>query len=284
MLSKLDMPNLKISGTKKELRYDYDSVGDLIDDLSINKHHLDRDCGEFFTKNRREEFRTGGFDSFECIRMLENGDMFNEHYEILEETLEELESDVDFKEIARSYLKKRSRLFAEEGDELNIDKLMSGDMAHWEKSTRVNDKPVYTITINGSASAARDTEDFVKTSVIAGAISNLLTLSGKKVEINLQYQSGNSTDEVEYSLINIKLKHANEPLDIKKICAHSNAFLLRGLVFNLYQSVLPGEACEGLGSPRYNPSGADFEISLNDIRYDTLTDAIKKKLNENDKN
>lgn len=110
---------------------------------------------------------------------------------------------------------KKQRKFSEEGSELNIDRVMSGDSEHWEKMTRGHKKNIYRLYVNMFMSGKED--DFQELCAFVYVITEIIESAGYSIEVQMGRIKKNITDKLKESGTITIVKRAEEPLTISKI-------------------------------------------------------------------
>ena len=169
------------------------------------------------------------------------------------EELEKLKEKLDAKVGGKSnngFSVKRKRRFAEEGSELNIDRLMGGDQAHWMKMSRNNTPPIVNLYISISANGGVEDEDFNKCAAMAIFNARHLEKMGFSTSITAITCSRISTnDRAEYFSMEVPVKKANERLDVQRISTICLPGIFRQFTFSIRENlVASGKSSGGDGS------------------------------------
>lgn len=196
--------------------------------------------------------------------MLRNGDISDIHFSKIKNMLEEIQRTPEYRERTLFTRKLRRTVYKEEGDELSIDRLMSGNPEHWSKVEKSNEKPLYKICINGSLNSCSNKDEFLNIAAVAYIISTIKNLENKSTEIDLMFKTKDGSDKLDYSYIIIKLKHANESIDMKKICVPVIQGVHRGYHFAIKTNIYRGTPSLGLGS------SASYNNELESYKYDCI--------------
>ena len=199
--------------------------------------------------------------------MIRSGDISTNHFNKMNKLLAAVKRTPEYNRIAKASQKTRKRMYGEEGDELDIERLMCGDPEHWSKITKSGERPLYKICINGSANAGREGDYFFKIAAAAFILTTFKQQENKAVEIDLLFKAANSTHDLDYSYNFINLKNANESIDIKKICIPVIQSILRVYDFAVTCNISKGTPSSGLGQPR------KYENELENYQYDLIINA-----------
>ena len=126
---------------------------------------------------------------------------------------------------------KRKRVWCEDGSELDIDRIMTGDPDHWIKTKRNGKKRVIRIGVNVSMSSFNSSEVFAKNVALAYICAEGLENLGYGVEIvavNSSYFLGSQNhlgqDE---TATTFPLKRVTEPVDIERVGSIGLSSMLR---------------------------------------------------------
>ena len=117
---------------------------------------------------------------------------------------------------------KRKRIWREEGDDLDIDRLMSGDPNHWIKFKRKGKKRVVRLGMNLMASWGNNWRAFAKSVALAYVTAEALETLGYGVEIVAvsTYSIGAETNKASRGDVagwTFPLKRSSEPVDIQRV-------------------------------------------------------------------
>tara|TARA_R110002020_G_scaffold72318_9_gene186194 strand:+ start:4585 stop:5613 length:1029 start_codon:yes stop_codon:yes gene_type:complete len=161
-------------------------------------------------------------DSTKTDKLLEDGRSTTSVKKIIRKTLKDIRlAGVDKMLNERFESVKRKRVWCEDGSELDIDRIMTGDPDHWIKTKRNGKKRVINIGINTSASCGNGASVFAKNVALAYVTAEALENLGYGVKItaiNSSYYSdggnGNSSHETASTF---PLKRATEPVDIERV-------------------------------------------------------------------
>lgn len=160
---------------------------------------------------------------------------------------------------------KKKRVFSEDGAELDIDRVMCGDPMHWTRLTKGAQKPVVRIGANINGNAGEGEQRFIGVAAAAAVISDLVSRAGFSVEV---YSCSTSqTDGARcYASLCCKIKQAEQPLDINRICSAGLPIILRHFSFTVRGNSLERDG--GLFSSTSIPK--EF---ANELEFDHIIDA-----------
>ena len=145
----------------------------------------------------------------------------------------------EFSKIGRTT--RRRRRYADEGDELNIDRLATGDPLFWERRKRGAKKRVVRLGVQYGYTAAAGESTFVRNAALATAAADALSLLGYGVEIlavswGLMTQSHHGE---EWTLA-VDLKRSDEPLDAQRVLTTGLVAMSRAFEFALWDQECGG--------------------------------------------
>ena len=154
---------------------------------------------------------------------------------------------------------KKTRKFGTSGDELCIDRVLSGDPNHWQYTTKGKQSNVVRIALNISMSAANDPSSFLKIAAIASVAADLVSKAGAALEFVMVAISGSvyRSDDNPYeqgkfnhnsaSGYMTTIKKADEPFELTRIACLGIAGLFRHYIFSLKTATGPTQPKPGLG-------------------------------------
>ena len=172
-------------------------------------------------------------------------------------------------ELERSASKmKRRRSYGESGDELNIDRYMSGDPAMWQNMTRRPQKNTMRIMLNSGMNAGADSNKFVENMILIASFVDIIEMAGVNCEVWLAPVANNITQETIVGIVGCKVKSADEPLDLSRFISAGAAGLFRHFTFKTYMNILKGRPSYGLGRscstvPAWVKEMFDFDVVIN---------------------
>ena len=156
-------------------------------------------------------------------KLLEDGRSAKAVTKIIRKTLKDIRlAGVDKMLNERFESVKRKRVWCEDGSELDIDRIMTGDPDHWIKTKRNGKKRVINIGINTSASWNNGSSVFAKNVALAYVTAEALENLGYGVRItaintSYYYDGGNGNSSRDETATTFPLKRATEPVDIERV-------------------------------------------------------------------
>ena len=156
-------------------------------------------------------------------------DFFN-HYR------EEVENKIDVSSyLGRGLSSKRVRRRSDDGDELNIDRVMTNRDDYWDVMVRDNKRKNVRIGINFSLSCINDEMEFARLGATASVLADILTKMGNAVEIHATYccrYSGGMVGVNEFVVL-FPVKRSHEVLDLQRVMSIATNGILRDLLFQI---------------------------------------------------
>jgi len=157
---------------------------------------------------------------------------------------EEYRSEVERKLDVSSYLgvglsSKRVRRRSDDGDELNIDRIMVNRDDYWDVMVRDNKRKNVRIGINFSLAWGNDEMEFARLGATASVLADVLTKMGNAVEVCATYCCGydGGIDDVNEFMVMFPIKRSNEPCDLQRIMSIATNGILRDLLFQMKAGV-----------------------------------------------
>lgn len=255
----------------------FESVAEMIDTL----HPLD-----IGTKDvRLDEYFVGrSFSNFADVEKAATS-AWDHGISVVEKMLADLEDSVIAKPKSR---RRRTRFSQDDGDELDYDRLRSGQ-DYWRTSRRQNvtGPGSITVLVNVSANAGTDHEDILWRGAAAIALTKMLEEAGYRVELWCMENSVRSFTDGTHNLCAVNLKRTSDPLDVSTLVSAVSGWFFRTMFFkDLYK----GKRTVEYGKGRAQPLKADQadEISrdvkrviIDDVfSYDAAVTVVKAKLIE----
>lgn len=164
---------------------------------------------------------------------------------------------------------KRRRRYSDEGDEVNIDRYMTGDPNFWERRKRGKKKRVIRIGISYSDHWGARERDYVSRAAAAAATVDALTALGYGTEV-WGYSTGRVCDGrmdqgQEYTTA-VRLKASDQPLDVPKVLTTGLTAMSRRFTFGVYEHEGCGpewnSTCDGLSKTM--KAELDLDVLLGD--------------------
>jgi len=165
------------------------------------------------------------------------GDVSNKIVDLVRELRTEIEFESPELFSGRGKSMKRKRRYRDDGDELDIDRVMSGVPEYWIKTERGVQQKAITLGLNASMSHKNGEKEFAQLTAMAIVLSDVLTTRG--VATRIMYCSsgwnelrGLSTHETS---VNFTLKDFEEPLDQRRIGLIYAQGIFRDSIFALFR-------------------------------------------------
>lgn len=159
---------------------------------------------------------------------------------------------------------KKAKKFAHSGDDLDIDRVLSGDPNHWQYTEPGKQNNIVRIGINLSMSASHNEKAFEIITALCSVAGDLVTKTGLSLEVvaltcsthvqdNKENPYGSGNIETGYSGILSTLKKAEEPFDISRIACIGTPGFFRHYLFICKSGFLSSRDKSGLGRPNPVP-------------------------------
>lgn len=171
---------------------------------------------------------------------------------------------------------KKARKFAHTGDDLDIDRVLSGDPNHWQYTEPGKQKNIVRIGINLSMSASHDEKAFEVITALCSVAGDLVTKTGLSLEVvgfccsthvqtnkNNPYRSGDI--ESGYTGVLTTLKKAEEPFDISRIACIGAPGFFRHYMFVAKSGFMSSHDRSGLGRPNPVPQYIYDSLGLENV-------------------
>jgi hypothetical protein len=155
---------------------------------------------------------------------------------------------------------KKAKKFAHSGDDLDIDRVLSGDPNHWQYTEPGRQSNIVRIGINLSMSASHDEKAFEVIAALCSVAGDLVTKTGLSLEVvgfccsthvqtnnNNPYGSGDI--QAGYTGVLTTLKKAEEPFDISRIACIGAPGFFRHYMFVVKSGLMSSHDRKGLGRP-----------------------------------
>lgn len=228
----------------------YDSMCDLKDKINLGttrglfEKPTIEEMLRSFTSSEWSEWKDfifqGKFKNMEEVNIhMEQGLAINKTLDYIEKfrnTSLQTEEIQELKHRAKS-MKKR-RVFSEVGSELDIDRVLCGDPEHWSYMKRGAEKSVMKIGFNIGMVAAVTDEQVQQVLAMGIILTELLQLAGITVELHACYLGINRTTIVKHGGMMVKIKGAEERLDIQRISGIACSGIYRSYGFLSHGNVL----------------------------------------------
>lgn len=229
----------------------FDNVSDMVDCCTENaeKGCWDNKGYSFSGEDKRWIFGTDFPDLPSTYKALMEGQIpINMIKNIDKVTVSLYEKHPELFDIEANATKiKRKRVFLEYGDELNIDKYLSGDVEMWQSMTRRPVKQSLKIMINACLHCGHNSKEFQEGMIMVTAFLDILDKAGISNEVWYAPVSFNSSYEVEIAGVFCRIKSAEERLDVCKMLSCGAPGLFRHYTFRVWTNLLKGRPSSGLG-------------------------------------
>lgn len=194
--------------------------------------------------------------------------------------------------------KKRRKVFREFGEELSIDRVMTGDPECWQQSNKIDIKKSVRLMINIGMNYGVEADKFMANMIAFAAICDIFQTAGISVEIIVGAFSkhDHSSPIFNFHSIIIKLKDAGQPLDFSTLLSCGIPGFFRYYCFYLISNVVPEMHDAGLGSAvhqyseevRWVKETMDIDIIVNPNDFDNnqsiIFNQVQKILNNDSSN
>jgi hypothetical protein len=274
-------------GDRKLQIVHFDSFNEIIS--ALDECEKDGSCRY---SDYKKEYETGGstwrfgkeFNTYEkTIEALDKGvatQLTMKYAEQYRNSLLNLESVQTLLSKAQSV--KKRRVFKEDGDELCIDRILSGDPMHWQSTTKGRKSNTLRLGINCALSCGNDENEFAKMCALTVVLSDLITKCGYSVEILMMVTVHNISDKIDEGGYVIPVKRADQPLDLNAIYSMGILGLFRSVGFKALRQFIEGRTNDGLGSNFPTTQAIKDRLELNHLIEKKWTDdSTQKQLLDN---
>tara|TARA_R100000808_G_C2147157_1_gene155094 strand:- start:241 stop:1167 length:927 start_codon:yes stop_codon:yes gene_type:complete len=236
--------NYKLKTTKSGINYQHSEEHKIV--------VLDFNSAEEYIESCLAETKKTGIDPHEIYDekwtygSLKNRENLVEHLMVgkaskkVTKFFEEYRAEVERKLDVSSYLgvglsSKRVRRRSDDGDELNIDRIMTNRDDYWDTMVRDNRRRNIRIGINFTLNADNDEMEFARLGATASVLADVLTKMGNAVEICATYccRYRGQMDKVHEFMVLFPIKRSNEPLDLQRVMSIATNGILRDLLFQM---------------------------------------------------
>jgi hypothetical protein len=173
---------------------------------------------------------------------------------------------------------RKKKVFSETGNELDIDRVMCGDPQHWQKTTPGKQTKIVKIGVNLVMSRGFGSATMNQIASFGVVACELLMQAGLNVEMSALYLSGGITREIVFGGEVVICKHADEILDINKLCVTGIPGILRFFDFATIDCILDGSADYGFGRSMSLPDELKEHLNL-DLIIDSKTTQQEIEIN-----
>lgn len=183
-------------------------------------------------------FNDGDYQDMEVDKIFSEyvlkGKILTSHFKEVLRKYHEVKSSKQFVKFTKSYIKSRGVKFGQEGSDIDIDRVMSGEFEYWRKQDRVKRLPVVKICINNSGLGNQNNEYFLNTAIVGYVVSRILEASNKTTQIDLAFSSiDNKSRGIETLHTFVNVKQHDKKIDFQNVCVSSIPSVFRRLVFGL---------------------------------------------------
>ena len=216
-----DIPEHRLSGRNLKSLYKFENVDEILSMYDANKDNRDifHNISNTTIEGKRWTFgKLSGYDNEQAVRdCAEKGKAHPRVMTYINKYRQELQEDglYDVPDEMKSV--KRKRRWSEDGGELDIDRVMTGDPNYWVTSRRDGQQRIVNVGINYSMSADNSATQFPRLLAMAFCTAEIIERLGYGVEITAirtNYPAGISNWERGFTF---PLKKSQEPLDINRI-------------------------------------------------------------------
>tara|TARA_X000001382_G_scaffold127959_1_gene116656 strand:- start:1668 stop:2738 length:1071 start_codon:yes stop_codon:yes gene_type:complete len=258
----LNRRSLQINKPRLLRKFEFNSQHEMVEFVRANDGHVDdgSNCRDKIHREWNDHARANGANEYEkqmyyyygdgdswafgkaeasnsiekCDKLLTDGKTTPSIRRIMNKTIKQVKlAGVDKMLNERFESVKRKRVWSEDGSELDIDRVMSGDPQHWVSTKRNGKKRVIRLGVNVSMSGGNGASTFAKNVGLAYIVCEALENLGYGVEIvavDACYYSGGynklSNKQDETATI-IPLKRSDEPVDINRVGSVGFSAMLR---------------------------------------------------------
>lgn len=189
--------------------------------------------------------------------VLENIDSIREKYLNIEEVRVMLET-------ARTF--KRKRVFSDEGAELSIDRLMSGNEDYWERTTKGRKSNIYKLFVNIGNVGAAMPSDFHKVAAFIIVVAEMIDKAGFSLQI-VQGRIKSYLSRITKSGTIVNIKDAGEAINVNKLMALGVQGYIRAFNWSHEANLLCYQ-----GSDSYGSSASLDKALQQHLEYDNVID------------
>lgn len=152
--------------------------------------------------------------------------------------------------------KRRRRRFSEDGDELCIDRYMTGDPAMFMSMPKQDiKKKSCRIYIDIAISAMTDAEYITTNIIYSLALAEIVSMAGINLEILVGATSRGATSDAARTCVCCFAKRADEALDTARLLSFALPGVFRQYMFGSWGNLTNGKAAGGLGAVGKDFSG-----------------------------
>lgn len=264
--------NTEIQGKKFQV-VSFDSCDEMISKINKGKSEYGWD-GKGHNYNRQYwhsgcigNWMYGAHKTYDAtLTALQRGEVCPQYLKFIGDLQSKLTENPEIEQLmltAKTF--KRKRVYADQGDELDINRLMSGEVEHWEKSTKGKKNTLIRLAFNIDGTGSKTEEDFMIMASTAAVISNILSIAGFAVQLTFCHTSNGVSTQTKYNAISVCVKQAHEQIDMERICSVGCTGFFRGWIFQVYANVLDGTPYGHMGSSSNFPDGGEEQLGFDYI-------------------
>lgn len=147
--------------------------------------------------------------------------------------------------------RRRQRIWADSGNELDIHRVNSGHVDNAWRSHRFENKTAHgvkhvTVLVNFAVNASTKSDEFLWRGALAAVLCERLQALGKTIRI-VAYDPGESTYGSDYGVQGVTLKEYNSPAVLERLAGYFTVAFLRYHIFKAILSHPTRRASAGLG-------------------------------------
>lgn len=226
----------------------FDSARDLVDAIhnNVNDGHYVKGNGSW----RKGEMGMNGnwsYGSDPEIQDLNQLDKFLLSGRASSRTMKAYDKELDrlrtqFPELQRlkevGIANRRRRVWREEGDELDIDRYMNGDVEQWSSMRRASSvKRTCTIVYESGTSCGTEADSFAQSMATLAALVEIVESSGISTELVIAFTSNKRGDYEHHKTIAVKAKNCDERFDVNRLLSMSSSGMFRGHIFGIIENM-----------------------------------------------
>jgi hypothetical protein len=145
--------------------------------------------------------------------------------------------------------KRRRRRFSEDGEELDIDRYMSGDPAMFSSMPRQNVRnKIARVYLDICVSGGNDAEEITKNIIGMLAICDIIERAGIAIEIVIGATSRGAATDTNNFNVSVIAKEAGEPLDVARVLSFALPAMFRLFIFGTWANITNKTAGYGFGN------------------------------------
>lgn len=264
---------------------DFDSVTDVLDCVTENEKFWSDEH-----KTERSNFNHGDYvDITGTSKALFFGEILEQDFKLYEKT--KIDLLTKYPELLAlkntAVTKRRKRIFADEGADLDIDRYVHGDAECWVSMPRQKIKQGVKMFFNLCLNSGSDAKEFFTNMALFVTCADIMEMAGVKVELSAGFVSNNSAENTKQFCVKTKVKAANMPLDINRMLTVGICGFFRYYGFVLIDNLTQGKTRYGLGQApdeinKQTKEFIDADIICNSYNTNMVIEDVKKALGVTD--